>query len=103
MTLTRFLVGNFILIAPFCSSLKLLATRIPLTVLCIIFFSAPSHISADLISQEPSAPYTTNNHQQQVISLLTTHTGGLSINLTPADKVVLYDSDWCVPCNSTFN
>jgi SWI/SNF-related matrix-associated actin-dependent regulator of chromatin subfamily A member 5 len=28
--------------------------------------------------------------------LLTTRAGGLGINLTTADIVVLYDSDWCV-------
>ncbi|KAF9442066.1 hypothetical protein P691DRAFT_682322, partial [Macrolepiota fuliginosa MF-IS2] len=34
---------------------------------------------------------------KKFIFLLTTHAGGLGINLTAADIVVLYDSDWYVP------
>lgn len=33
---------------------------------------------------------------EKFIFLLTTRAGGLGINLTTADIVVLYDSDWCV-------
>ena len=33
---------------------------------------------------------------EKFIFLLTTRAGGLGINLTSADTVVLYDSDWCV-------
>lgn len=33
---------------------------------------------------------------EKFIFLLTTRAGGLGINLTTADVVVLYDSDWCV-------
>ena len=37
---------------------------------------------------------------EKFIFLLTTRAGGLGINLTTADIVVLYDSDWYVPRNS---
>ena len=33
---------------------------------------------------------------EKFLFLLTTRAGGLGINLTTADIVVLYDSDWCV-------
>lgn len=36
---------------------------------------------------------------EKFIFLLTTRAGGLGINLTTADIVILYDSDWCVPCS----
>ena len=44
------------------SSVKLLVTRISSTVPYVVFFSAHSHILADLISQEPGPPYTTDEH-----------------------------------------
>lgn len=37
---------------------------------------------------------------EKFIFLLTTRAGGLGINLTSADIVVLYDSDWCVRFDS---
>ena len=37
-----------------------------------------------------------NKHTSDKFILLTTRSGGLSINLTTADTVVLYDSDWYV-------
>jgi hypothetical protein len=40
---------------------------------------------------------------EKFIFLLTTRAGGLGINLTTADIVVLYDSDWYIPCNSPVN
>lgn len=41
---------------------------------------------------------------EKFIFLLTTRAGGLGINLTTADIVVLYDSDWFVKlrCSSTY-
>jgi SWI/SNF-related matrix-associated actin-dependent regulator of chromatin subfamily A member 5 len=35
-------------------------------------------------------------NSEKFIFLLTTRAGGLGINLTTADMVVLYDSDWYV-------
>lgn len=35
---------------------------------------------------------------EKFVFLLTTRAGGLGINLTSADIVVLYDSDWYVLC-----
>jgi SWI/SNF-related matrix-associated actin-dependent regulator of chromatin subfamily A member 5 len=40
---------------------------------------------------------------EKFIFLLTTRAGGLGVNLTTADIVVLYDSDWHVPRNSPLN
>lgn len=37
---------------------------------------------------------------EKFVFLLTTRAGGLGINLTSADIVVLYDSDWSVPRSS---
>ena len=39
---------------------------------------------------------------EKFIFLLTTRAGGLGINLTTADIVVLYDSDWQVPLKICF-
>jgi len=39
---------------------------------------------------------------EKFIFLLTTRAGGLGINLTTADIVVLYDSDWYVPNKRTY-
>lgn len=39
---------------------------------------------------------------EKFIFLLTTRAGGLGINLTTADIVVLYDSDWYVPTTLPF-
>jgi SNF2 family DNA or RNA helicase len=39
---------------------------------------------------------------EKFIFLLTTRAGGLGINLTTADIVVLYDSEWYVPSKLTY-
>lgn len=40
-----------------------------------------------------------NSDKDMFIFLLSTRAGGLGINLTAADTVILYDSDWVRPYN----
>ncbi|XP_015174752.1 PREDICTED: DNA excision repair protein ERCC-6 [Polistes dominula] len=46
------------------------------------------------MSQRQETIYTFNNNTSYFIFLLTTRVGGLGVNLTGADRVVIYDPDW---------
>lgn len=39
-----------------------------------------------------------NSDAKYFVFILSTRSGGVGINLTGADTVVFYDSDWCVFC-----
>ncbi|KAI4501837.1 hypothetical protein M0802_003172 [Mischocyttarus mexicanus] len=46
------------------------------------------------MSERQGTIYTFNNNTSYFIFLLTTRVGGLGVNLTGADRVVIYDPDW---------
>ncbi|KAL2725260.1 DNA excision repair protein ERCC-6-like isoform X1 [Vespula squamosa] len=46
------------------------------------------------MSQRQETIYTFNNNTSYFIFLLTTRVGGLGVNLTGADRVIIYDPDW---------
>ncbi len=39
-----------------------------------------------------------NDNDEVFVFLLTTKVGGIGVNLTGADRVLVYDPDWCVQC-----
>ena len=56
------------------------------------------NIDGTTIQQERETAIHTFNHNPSIpVFLLTTRSGGLGINLSSSDTVVLYDSDWV--CN----
>jgi len=50
--------------------------------------------STDMISREEQIEDFMNEKSDKFIFLLSTRAGGLGINLTSADTVIIYDSDW---------
>ncbi|XP_070159365.1 DNA excision repair protein ERCC-6 isoform X1 [Polyergus mexicanus] len=46
------------------------------------------------VSQRQQTIHTFNTHSSYFVFLLTTRVGGLGVNLTGADRVIIYDPDW---------